>query len=432
MNAKRCVLAYSGGLDTSAIIVWLREQAYEVHAVLVDVGQDEDLHGLCDKALRFGAASAEVRDARPAMFKSVIPMAIALSATYEGDYRLGTALARPFIALEQVRRARELGGATLIHGATGKGNDQIRFEFAYRSLAPDCPVLAPWKTWSFAGRRDLVKYLQSKGCNDDFEVVKTFSLDENLWHLSIEGGPLEDAAALVDVPAILETVSDRFAGKAEPAGAPPMLTLAFHRGVPVALNGVRAPLSDLIANLNRDYRHAPWAWDFVIENRFTGIKSRGIYVNPAAKVLQLAVDALARCCLNKPTYDEYAELGRRYGGILYRGEYFSDQRLSAEASAAAMAQRLTGEVTIQLQPVPYVSRIDVADSIFQSELATFEAGAYDHADAKGFIALSWLSSIGRPFAEQEHADPLEAADDTPPDFCKTQSLHRRGLVSSAL
>lgn len=431
MNAKRCVLAYSGGLDTSAIVVWLREQAYEVHAVLVDVGQDEDLYGLCDKALKFGAASAVVRDARPAMFKSVIPVTIALSATYEGNYRLGTALARPFIALEQVKRARELGGATLIHGATGKGNDQIRFEFAYRSLAPDYPVLAPWKTWSFAGRQDLVEYLQSKGCDDDFEVVKTYSLDENLWHLSIEGGPLEDAAALVDVPAILEAVSDRFAGKVESVDALPVLSIAFRQGVPVAIDGVRLPLPELIANLNRDYRHAPWAWDLVIENRFTGIKSRGIYLNPAAKVLQLAVDALARCCLNKPTYDDYSDLGRKYGGILYRGEYFSDQRLSAEASAKAMAHRLTGEVTIQLQPVPYVSKIDVADSIFQAELATFEAGAYDHADAKGFIELSWLSSIGRPFQEQENANPLEAADDTPPDLRKTQSLPQRGLVSPA-
>ena len=143
MNAKKCVLAYSGGLDTSAMVPWLKLQGYEVHAVLVDVGQDEDLPALCDKAFEHGAATAVIRDAKPDMFRHVIPVAIGLASTYEGNYRLGTALARPFIALEQVRAAKELGGATLVHGATGKGNDQVRFEFAYRSLAPECPVLAP-------------------------------------------------------------------------------------------------------------------------------------------------------------------------------------------------------------------------------------------------------------------------------------------------
>ncbi|MFQ5495219.1 MAG: argininosuccinate synthase domain-containing protein, partial [Phycisphaerae bacterium] len=171
MNDKRCVLAYSGGLDTTAIVVWLQEQGYEVHAVLVDVGQEEDTDAHRAKALRFGAATAVIRDVRPVMLKTVIPRAIGLAATYEGNYRLGTALARPFIAAAQVERARELGGATLVHGATGKGNDQIRFEFAYRSLAESYPVLAPWKSWSFAGRRDLVEYLRTRGCRDDFDVI---------------------------------------------------------------------------------------------------------------------------------------------------------------------------------------------------------------------------------------------------------------------
>ncbi len=147
MYAEKCVLAYSGGLDTSAIVPWLLEQGFEVHAVLVDVGQEDDLGALCRKALRYGATTAVVRDAKPAMFEHVIPLAIGLCATYEGNYRLGTALARPFITAEQVHVAKQLGGATLVHGATGKGNDQVRFEFGYRSLAPECPVLAQWKTW---------------------------------------------------------------------------------------------------------------------------------------------------------------------------------------------------------------------------------------------------------------------------------------------
>src|SRR5262245_2402698 len=159
MSNKKCVLAYSGGLDTTTIVIWLKEQGYDVHAVLVDVGQEEDLPALCEKALRLGAKSAVIRDARPAMFDEILPWVIGLGATYEGTYHLGTALARPFIAAEQVKLAKRFGGATLVHGATGKGNDQIRFEFAYRSLAPECPVLAPWKVWNLAGRTDMIAYL---------------------------------------------------------------------------------------------------------------------------------------------------------------------------------------------------------------------------------------------------------------------------------
>lgn len=427
---KKCVLAYSGGLDTSAIVVWLVEQGYEVHAVLVDVGQDEDLEGLCEKAFRYGAASAIVCDAKPAMFEAAIPIAVGLAATYETDYRLGTALARPFIALEQVRLAKLLGGATLVHGATGKGNDQIRFEFAYRSLAPECSVLAPWKTWEFSGRQDLIDYLQSKGFDDDYEVTKDYSLDENLWHLSVEGGALEDPQATVDIAEVLQTVSDRFAIASTREAGPSVVEVEFKQGVPVALNGERMSLQDLILTLNQQYRHANWAWDLVIENRFTGIKSRGLYINPAAKLLHLAVTHLARCCLNKPAYDRYVELGREYGALLYRGEYFADQRVMAEAAAGAVMKNLSGAVTVQLEPAPYVSRIDAKETIFREDMATFEASEYSHADAQGFINLSWLSSIGRPFAEETHGSTLETGPAAAPDVRGDEQLPERRLVSA--
>jgi len=431
MNVERCVLAYSGGLDTSAIVPWLIDRGFDVHAVLVDVGQEEDLAALCGKALSMGARTARVADAKPAMFKTVIPTAIGLAATYEGTYRLGTALARPFIALAQIQRARELGGATLIHGATGKGNDQIRFEFAYRSLAPECPVLAPWKTWEFGGRKDLVAYLRSKGFEDHYEVTKDFSLDENLWHLSIEGGPLEDATACLDVERILENVADRFGGAKGGGKGPASVAITLENGVPVALDGQAMPLADIVSRLNVAYRHAGWAWDLVIENRYTGIKSRGVYINPAAKILQSAADALARTCLNKPMYDRYVEAGAAYGAMIYRGEYFSDQRLLLEASARELMSRLNGTVTMQLEPQPYAAQILAAQPIFRKDIATFEKSSdYSHQDAQGFIRLAWLSTIGRSSTEGAYADPVETGINVASDVCGDQPVPAGGLVSS--
>lgn len=432
MNTKQCVLAYSGGLDTSAIIPWLVDRGFAVHAVLVDVGQDEDLEALCAKAKFLGAETAIVRDAKPEMFATVIPAAIALNATYEGTYRLGTALARPFIALEQVRRARELGGATLVHGATGKGNDQVRFEFAYRSLAPEYPVLAPWKTWTFEGRKDLIDYLKSKGFDDEYSVEKKFSLDENLWHLSVEGGPLEDPQADVDIAQVLSAVQDRFASGSDSAATPASVQIRIENGVPVEFNGLQTDLPTLVQKFNQDHRRASWAWDLVIENRMTGIKSRGLYINPAAKLLHYAVDAVARSCLNKPLYEQYVKLGQEYGDMLYRGEFFTDQRLVLEAATQALVKHLNGTVTVRLEPTPYVSKIKAADAIFSEKMATFESSDYSHQAAQGFISLSWLSRVGRPFAESGDENTVETGSEAASDICVDQSEPAGGLVSSSL
>lgn len=428
MSDKDCVLAYSGGLDTSAAIPWLLDRGFAVHCVLVDVGQDEDLPALCAKALILGAQTAIVRDAKPDMFATVIPPAIGLAATYEGTYRLGTALARPFIALEQVRRARELGGATLVHGATGKGNDQVRFEFAYRSLAPSYPVLAPWKTWEFEGRRDLIDYLVGKGIDGDYEVTKDYSLDENLWHLSVEGGVLEDPGNDLDIEGVLASVADHFAIGVDACDPPKTVRVRFDRGVPVAMGGESVSLPAIIERLNRTHRRAAWAWDLVIENRFTGIKSRGLYINPAAKLLHIAIDGLARSCLNKPTYDHWSELGRQYASMLYRGEYFSDQRVVLEATAAAIMSRLNGEVTVRLAPAPHVSCIDAAGAMFREDMATFEKSDYSHQDAEGFIRLSWLSNVGRRFEETVDGDAVEERSGPASGVRGDQPVPSRGLV----
>lgn len=431
-DSKKCVLAYSGGLDTTTIVIWLREHGYDVHAVLVDVGQQEDMEALCEKALRHGAKSAIIRDAKPAMFESVIPLSIGLGATYEGNYRLGTALARPFIALEQVRLAKALGGATLVHGATGKGNDQIRFEYAYHSLAPEFPILAPWKCWELSGRADMIAYLHAHGVKEDFSVTKDYSLDENLWHLSVEGSELEDPAALVDVNKVLRAVSNRFSGGPSAETAPQQVRVGFDRGVPVSIDGLPVSLPQIVARLNRTYRSAGWAWDMVIENRFTGIKSRGLYINPAAKLLHLAVDALARCSLNKPTYDAYCELGRQFGTMMYRGEFFSDQRVLLQASAGAVMAHLTGEVTVQLTPTPHASKIDAPAAIFRKDLATFEQSDFSHQDAAGFIKLSWLSQVGPRCVEDADGGALETGADSSSYLCIDQPLSRSGLVPATV
>ncbi len=434
----KCVLAYSGGLDTSAIVIWLKELGYEIHAILVDVGQDEDLEALCAKALRYGAATAVIRDAKPAMYDTVIPKAIGLSAVYEGTYRLGTALARPFIALEQVKRAKELGGATLIHGATGKGNDQIRFEFAYKTLAPECPVLAPWKVWEFEGRKDLIAYLKSKGCEDHFDEKKDYSLDENFWHISVEGSELEDPAADVEVGAVLDFVKDKFA-IGGPANPPKSVTVEFDQGAVVSVDGQAKSLPEIVTQLNQQHRHAHWAWDLVIENRTTGVKSRGLYVNPAAKLLQSAADALARCCLNKPAYDRYVSIAQDYATLLYKGEYFSMQRQVVDAAAKPLLDCLTGSVTLTLEPAIYVSKIDAKESLFCKETSTFEASDYSHADAGGFINLSWLANIGQSFVEPSmvntdasYENALETTGNAASELCEDQSVAGGGLVSTAV
>lgn len=448
---RSCVLAYSGGLDTSAIIPWLVERGWEVHALLVDVGQREDLPGLCRRAVELGARDAVVHDARPEMAREILPTTIGLAATYEGTYRLGTALARPFIAAAQVARARQVGATALVHGATGKGNDQVRFEYAYRSLAPDLEVIAPWKTWELRGRTDLLDFLAARGHATPFERTKAWSLDENLWHLSIEGGPLEDPRTSLDVTRVLGAVADRFhvdgdggdggAGTASGAGddyhdldaeacdAPVEVT--FAGGMPVALDGEAMPLLELIATLNRRYRHASWAWDLVLENRFTGVKSRGVYLNPAASVLHLAMDGLARSCLSKPAYDEWCRLGDAFAGIVYRGEWFSSQRRVVTAAAAAAVEPMSGSIELRFTPKPHVTRIAAPGGLFREEVATFEASDFSHEDAEGFIKLTWLSAVGRPEDEEETgAESVEAGDGATSGVRSAAPLPSPGLVPS--
>jgi len=263
-------------------------------------------------------------------------------------------------------------------------------------------------------------------------VSKDYSLDENLWHLSVEGGVLEDPSAALDIEGVLAAVSDRFAAGVGCDDPDASVRIGFEHGIPTTLGGRATDLPAVIDQLNRDHRHAPWAWDLVIENRFTGIKSRGLYINPAGKLLHLAIDALARSCLNKPSYEHWCELGRQYASMLYRGEYFSDQRMVLDATAEALMEKLTGSVTMTLSPTPYASRIDAPSAMFREDMATFEASDFSHADAGGFIRLSWLSQIGRPFARSEHESDVETGSAAAPDLRSGQPVPGSGLVSTAV
>ena len=394
MKERICVLAYSGGLDTSAIVPWLHEKGWSVHALLVNVGQDEDFEVARRRAFELGAAGVHVHDAREEMLAEACAPATALAAVYEGRYRLGTALARPFIAAAQVSLARALGASAVAHGATGKGNDQVRFEFAYRTLAPELETIAPWKEWSFTGRKDLIDYLASRGHAMDFPEQKTYSLDENLWHLSIEGGELEDPGAVLDVPDLLQRIAGRFYADADPAEATRPVTLRFERGVPCGIDGRDASFGEIVAELNRRYRLAPFAWDLVLENRFTGIKSRGLYVNPAARVLHEAVGTLARAALPEPAFRQWVAAGEAYADLLYRGEWFSSVRDSVLAGAEPLTRSLTGEITLAPSPGLHVAKLDVPHGLFTRERASFETEAADPTAANGYIALQWQRRNG--------------------------------------
>jgi argininosuccinate synthase len=230
---------------------------------------------------------------------------------------------------------------------------------------------------------------------------------------------------------VLAAVAGRFAwGRGD--GAPPAVEVEFRQGVPVALHGRKQGLPEIVSQLNFHYRTAPWAWDLLIENRFTGIKSRGLYINPAAKLLQLAADTLARTCLNKPTYDRYVQLGQDFGTLMYRGEYFSDQRLLIEAAARTVMARLNGTVTVQLAPTPYVAKIVNTKSIFSKKLATFEKSEYAHSDAAGFIRLNWLSSIGKPFDEASDGGVVETGCAVAPELRGAEPVPGSGLVPAAV
>jgi argininosuccinate synthase len=394
----KVVLAYSGGLDTSIIVPWLREHyGCEVVCYCSDVGQGAELHGLEAKALASGASQVVVEDLREPFLADFAFPALRASAIYEGRYLLGTSLARPLIAARQVHWALQLGADAVAHGCTGKGNDQVRFELAYQSLAPQLAVIAPWREWDIVSREDALQYADTHGIPVAQTSKNLFSRDGNLWHLSHEGGPLEDPATVP--PESMYQLTD---GPALQLASPERLTLGFEAGRPVRLDGERLGPVSLVEQLNeRAGRHGVGRVD-IVESRLVGMKSRGVYETPAGTVLREALEDLCGLVLPHDLLRTRAELAPRFADLVYNGQWFSPLRSALQAFADRALEPATGEVTVELfrGQARAVARSSPM-SLYRPGLASFDMTGYDATHAEGFIRL-----FGLPLAIAARRDAM--------------------------
>lgn len=382
VTQPKIVLAYSGGLDTSVAIPWLREKkGAEVIAVTIDLGQPVDLERVRQKALASGALRAYVADARQEFAEEFIAPAIRANALYEGVYPLGTALARPLIARHLVRVAREEGAQYVAHGCTGKGNDQVRFDLSTTGLAPELEVIAPAREWDMT-REDEIAYAHDHGVPVDATKSSPYSVDENLWGRSVECGILEDPA--------IEPPEEAYGWTNAPSAAPPeagYVTVTFEEGLPTALNGHPAPLHDLIAELNRVAgAHGVGRIDH-LESRVVGIKSREVYEYPAATVLIAAHQALEALILPRDVLDFKRSVELRYGQLVYDGLWFTPLKSALDAFLLATQERISGEVATKLyKGAARVTGRRSPHALYQSALATYSTGdQYRRQMAEGFI-----------------------------------------------
>ncbi len=385
---RKAVLAYSGGLDTSVIIPWLRETyGCQVVAVIADVGQGEDLEAVRQKALHSGAAAAHVVDIKEEFVREFAFAALRAGATYEGRYLLGTALARPAIARAQVAVALEVGGDALVHGCTGKGNDQVRFELAYAALAPELKVVAPWREWHLHSREEEIAYAAAHGIPVPVTRERPYSVDRNLWHCSSEGGILEDPGTAPPADLYQYTTDPRLA-----PDDPEEVEVEFEEGVPTAVNGQRLGPVALVEALNRlGGRHGVGRVDMV-ENRLVGMKSRGVYETPGGTILQVAHHDLESITLDRDTLHFKLGVAQRYAELVYYGLWYTPLRQALDAFVASTQRTVSGTVRVRLFKgtcAPVARRSP--HSLYREELATFEAGGdYRHADAGAFIRLFGL------------------------------------------
>jgi argininosuccinate synthase len=401
---KKIALAYSGGLDTSIIIPWLKENyGCDVVAVAVDVGQAEETHHLADKAYRTGACDFHLVDAKEEFAADYLFPVLKAGAIYEKDYLLGTSTARPLIARKQVEIALATGCDALAHGCTGKGNDQVRFELAYQALAPELEIVAPWREWSIVSREDAIDYASERGIPVPVTKKDPYSRDRNLWHLSHEGGPLEDPS--------FEPEASMFKLTVDPMNAPDepeRITIEFESGLPVAVNGEKLSPAELIATLNEiGGTHGVGRVD-IVENRLIGIKSRGVYETPGGTLLVTALKALESIVLDKESAHEKERIATRYAELVYNGQWFSPLKEAFDAFVDVLTEDVTGVVTLKLYKgsCSVVGRISPY-SLYQQNLASFDMTGYDVKDSAGFIKLFGLQLRGRkrlaPFAIEKAA-----------------------------
>jgi len=387
-DVKKVVLAYSGGLDTSVIVPWLRQNYHcEVICFCADVGQAEELEGLEAKALASGASKLIVKDLREEFLRDYIIPTMQAGAIYERKYLLGTSFARPIIARHQVLVAEQEGADAVAHGATGKGNDQVRFELTYMALNPHLKVIAPWREWNIRSRQDALDYAAEYNVPVTATAEKIYSRDRNLWHLSHEGGVLEDPWH--------EPLEDMFQLSHAPEAAPDTpayITLSFERGVPVALDGVALGLVELVEQLNQiGGLHGVGRIDMV-ENRLVGMKSRGVYETPGGTLLYTAHRELESIVLDRETLRAKDRIALEYADLVYNGRWFTPLRAHYDAFVQATQTNMTGDVRLKL----YKGNIIVVGrqspySLYREDLATFSADeVYNQADAEGFIRLYGL------------------------------------------
>lgn len=400
---EKVILAYSGGLDTTAIIPWLKENFdYDVVCVCIDCGQEDELDGLQERATACGATKLYIEDVIDEFCDEYIMPCVQGNSIYENKYLLGTSMARPIIAKRLVEIARLENATAICHGATGKGNDQIRFELGIKALAPDLKIIAAWRNdkWTMTSREDEIDYCVAHGIDLPFSAANTsYSRDRNLWHISHEGLELEDPNCEPDFDHLLTltTTPEKAPNESE------YVTMTFEKGIPTSVNGKSMKVSDIIRTLNKlGGKHGIGIVD-IVENRVVGMKSRGVYETPGGTILMEAHQQLEELILDRDTYTAKKDMGNKLADIVYEGKWFTPLREAVQAFIVSTQEYVTGEVKFRL----YKGNIMKAGttspySLYNEDIASFTTGdLYDHHDAEGFINLFGLSCKVRAMKMQE-------------------------------
>ena len=392
MAKEKVVLAYSGGLDTTAIIPWLKEHFnYDVICCCIDCGQGNELDGLEERAKLSGAEKLYIIDMIDEFCDDYIVPCVQAGAVYENKYLLGTSMARPGIAKALVDVARKEGASAICHGATGKGNDQIRFELGIKALAPDLKIIAPWRMtdiWTMQSREDEIEYCKAHGIDLPFSADSSYSRDRNLWHISHEGLELEDPSLEPNYDHVLMLgVTPQKAPDKETE-----ISLSFESGVPVALNGEKMKVSEIITKLNELGGANGIGIIDIVENRVVGMKSRGVYETPGGTILMEAHDALEELVLDRATFEVKKDMGNKFAQIVYEGKWFTPLREAIQSFVESTQKYVTGEVKLKLYKGNIIKAGTTSPySLYSESLASFTTGdLYDHHDADGFITLFGL------------------------------------------
>ena len=407
MANEKVILAYSGGLDTTAIIPWLKENfGYDVICACINVGQDEEIKddNLQERAKMSGASKLYIEDVVDEFADDYIMPCVDAGAVYEHKYLLGTSMARPLIAKKLVEIARKEGATAICHGATGKGNDQIRFELGIKALAPDLKIIAPWRmtdVWTMQSREDEIEYCKKHGIDLPFSMGKGYSRDRNLWHISHEGLELEDPskAPNYDKMLVLSVTPEKAPDKET------SVTLTFEQGIPKTLNGKAMKVSEIIRELNVLGGQNGIGIVDIVENRVVGMKSRGVYETPGGTILCAAHEQLEELCLDRETTAMKIEVASKYASTIYEGKWFSPLREALQAFIESTQRYVTGTVKLALYKGNIIKAGTTSPySMYNESIASFKTGdQYDHHDAAGFITLFGLSTKVRAMKLQEVA-----------------------------